>query len=98
MIAIEKVEEFEERRERPPFVELDGPAHAQIGLQIRRAAELVESGFHAVDHHAIAGGRGQRDRPRGLSLREGRHIETHGSVNRSPPNTAMTSGSTRRTI
>src|SRR6266852_1549484 len=83
IVAIEEVEKFDEGREGPTLVELDGTAHAQIGLNIRRAAEFVESGLHAVDHRAIAGRSSQRDRPRGFCLREQGHVETSRSVNRS---------------
>src|SRR6266852_2693282 len=74
IVAIEEVEEFDEGRERPALVELDRAAHTQIRLKIWRAAELVESRLHTVDHRAIADRSGQRDRPLCLRLREKRHI------------------------
>src|SRR2546422_10433373 len=79
--SIEEVEEFDERCQRPALVKLDGAADAQIGLNVGRAAELIEGGFHAVDHHSIADRGGQRDGPRGLRLREEGHVESRGRVN-----------------
>ena len=70
-------------------MELDRPAHAQVGLNVRPAAELVESGLHAVDHHAITDRRGQGDGPRGLRLREERNIESCRGVNGSRQNEAL---------
>src|SRR5260370_15988022 len=98
IVAIEEVEEFDEGRERPALVELDRAAHTQIRLKIWRAAELVESRLHTVDHRAIAGRSGQRDRPRCLRLREKRHIETSRSINGSGENEAMPDVFSRWTI
>src|SRR5260370_6973907 len=80
IVAVEKVEELDEERQRPALVELDGTAHAQVGLNVWRAAELVESCLHAVDHGAIPGRCGQRDGPRGLRLRADGHVESPRSV------------------
>src|SRR5260370_42406469 len=71
IVAIEEVEELEEGHERPALVELDRSAHPQIGLNVGRAAELVEPRLHAIDHHAIAGGARPSERPRRRSLRAG---------------------------
>src|ERR1700730_717181 len=83
IVAIEKVEEFDKGHKGPALLELDRAADAQIGLQVRRATELVESTLHAIDHHAIADRSRQGDGPRGLRLREEGHIESCRGVNSS---------------
>src|SRR5438132_5555833 len=98
IVAIKKVEEFDEGRKRPALLELDGAAHAQIGLQVRRAAELVESTLHAIDHRAATDRSRQRDRPRGLVLREKGEVETRWRMNRSGKNKTMPDVLARWTI
>jgi hypothetical protein len=79
--AVEEVEEFDKGYERPVLMELDGTAHAQISLDVGRATELVETGFHSVNHHAIACWSCQRNGPPGLCLREETYIESCRAVN-----------------
>src|SRR5258708_1473108 len=89
IVAIEKIEKFYEGRERPPLMEFDGTAHAQISLHIGRPPELVERGLHAIDHYTIARGSRQRDGPGRLPLRKERHIKARWDVNGSCQNKAM---------
>ena len=58
IIAVEEVEEFDERRGAPTLAEFDWAADTQIGLQVGSAAEFVEGCLDAVDDCPIADGRG----------------------------------------
>ena len=53
IVAIEQVEELDEGHDAPALAQGERPADAQIHLHVRRSAELVESGLHAIHHGAV---------------------------------------------
>ena len=90
IVAVEQIEELDERHDLPALSDLERPGDAQINLDVRGAAELVHRGLHAVDDRAIIGWiaksvhvhrRGQRNRAGGsrpgMSVR---HLKAAGNV------------------
>ncbi len=69
IVAIEEIEEFDERRNVPVLVKSERTAHAQVSLNVRRSAKFVERSGRAVHRNARAVIRGGDDkRPRTLRL------------------------------
>ena len=52
--AVEEVEELDEGKDLPAVAEVDGAGDAEVGLDVRGSAELVEDGGDAVDGDALA--------------------------------------------
>src|SRR5208282_1177503 len=50
IVAVEEVEEFDEGIDSPALIDVDRPRHAQVRLNVRRAAEFVEAGLHWLGH------------------------------------------------
>ena len=52
IVAVEEVEELREGINLPALVEFERAGNAQVRLNVRRAAEFVEAGIHAVHINA----------------------------------------------
>src|SRR5580658_437089 len=72
VIPVEQIEELDERIDPPALVDLEGTRHAQVGLDVRRAAENIEAGVVSIHIDAV-GVVGVRDRDgaRALDLIDG---------------------------
>src|SRR5207253_2914183 len=53
VLTVEQVKELRERFERHAFIELKGPADAQVNLGKGNTAKHIEPGLLSVDHGAI---------------------------------------------
>src|SRR5690348_3880169 len=98
IIPVEKIEKFDVRQQRIAVAEFEGAGDAQVGLNVRRAAKLVERSLDTVDDGAIVDdvteavdvhGRGEREGPRAFKLRERGDFESARSMKRAAENGAV---------
>src|SRR5271165_3987333 len=89
IIAVEEVEELNERHNLPTLFDLERAHHTEIDLYVRRSAELVHRGLDTVDNRAIIGWiaesvyihrSGQGDGTASLGLNQRRHLKASGDV------------------
>src|SRR5271157_6090178 len=89
IVAVEQIEELDERHHLPALPDLERPGDAEVNLDVRRSAELVYRRLHTVDYCAIVRRIAQpvhvhRSRQSnwtgGLCLNQRRHLEATGNV------------------
>src|SRR5208282_119022 len=90
IVAVEQVEELDEGVDLPALVDFEGACDAEVGLDVRRAAEYVEAGVRSIDIDAV----GvvcvrDRDGAGALELIDGAQLESPGNVHRAGQHHAM---------
>src|SRR5215831_9793290 len=81
IVVVEKIEKLDKRINMPALVDLDGPRDAQIGLNVRCAAEFVQAGVYPVhvNARAVVAVR-DREGARALDLIDGTQFESAGQM------------------
>src|SRR5579872_632668 len=107
IVAVEKVEEFDEGRSREALAKFERTANAHVNLNVRRAAKLIHGGLHAIDHGAVieritdsvyVNGSRDGEWARALELRERADFESTGRVKNSRDNEPMAHIFARRAV
>ena len=79
VVAVEEIEELDERNEGPTLAKMDRPTHSQVNLDIRSSPKFIQVGRNAVHYRAVVkaiaeagdrSGSSQRKRPGAFRLRE----------------------------
>ena len=99
IVAVEEIEELDERQNLPAFADLERTADPQVRLYVRCTAKLVQAFGHSVhrDSTCVSGVR-DGERARTLRLGDGGQFETAGNMKSSSENEAMRDVFTGRAI
>ena len=89
VVAIEKIEEFDEGDDRPTVVEVEGAGDAEIDLDVGSSAELIESGLTPLTTmRSLLSANVTGERSRAFGLSHGGKLESAGDIEGSGENEA----------